>query len=337
VGATRRGSDSQWPWVCRYAAAAALLGAALIHISQARPHFQEWFAAGITFLVVTVLELTLAISVILLPSKRVLAATMWTSTATVALWALSRTIGLPFGPEPYTPEAIGKPDLTSAVLEIGTVLLLTPVALRLRKGGAIDQRPRWPEGMLGVGAIGIAMVLLIFNAIQDPGEGACGSAHGGAASLTGPLVPIDGHSILSRNTPIAQAGVGERAGLLVGLLKNCGDSSATVESARLLGTTDFEHAVDTGDIWVVPPALAQPGRLVPMTQLRSDGTALPGQAVVSAGSAVGRYPGIVVEVHAVRPGMMIIDGLELTYRSGNESFTAPYADIARIHVRRNTS
>jgi hypothetical protein len=333
----RKENDSQWPSVCRYAAAAALLGAAVIHISQARPHFQEWFAAGITFLVLTVLEVILALGVILRPSSRVIAAAMWTSAATVALWALSRTIGLPFGPDPYTPEAIGKPDLTSTALEIATVLFLTPVALQLRKGEAIDPRPRRPLGVLSVGAVGIAMALLTLNAIQDAGGATCGTAHGGVASLTGPLVPIDGHSILGRNTPIARAGVGERAGLVVGLLKNCGASSATVESARLLGTTDFHHAVSTGDIWVVPPALAQPGQLVPMTQLRSDGSSLPGQAVVFAGSAVGRFPGVVIEVHAIQPGTLIIDGLELTYRSGGERFTAPYADIARMQVQRNSS
>jgi hypothetical protein len=38
--------------------------------------------------------------------------------AMVAVWAVSRTAGLPIGPEPWTPEAIGALDVVATGLEL---------------------------------------------------------------------------------------------------------------------------------------------------------------------------------------------------------------------------
>ena len=55
----------------------------------------------------------------------------------VAVWALSRTSGLPFGPEPGVPEEIGVPDLVSVALELVTAAacgwsLIVPTAATAR-------------------------------------------------------------------------------------------------------------------------------------------------------------------------------------------------------------
>ena len=42
----------------------------------------------------------------------------------ITLWALSRTIGLPLGPEPLHPEAASLPDLLAVALEIGLILTI---------------------------------------------------------------------------------------------------------------------------------------------------------------------------------------------------------------------
>jgi hypothetical protein len=49
--------------------------------------------------------------------------------ATVGLWVLTRTKGLPIGPEPWTPEKLGWLDAITAVFEMG---LVTCIALALR-------------------------------------------------------------------------------------------------------------------------------------------------------------------------------------------------------------
>ncbi len=42
----------------------------------------------------------------------------------MVLWAVSRTAGLPFGPEPWMPEPVGRPDFTATLLEGATIVAL---------------------------------------------------------------------------------------------------------------------------------------------------------------------------------------------------------------------
>ena len=50
------------------------------------------------------------------------------------MWAISRTVGVPFGPEPWTPESIGVVGLLSQADELVAVVLVAFVLARL--GGA---------------------------------------------------------------------------------------------------------------------------------------------------------------------------------------------------------
>lgn len=50
--------------------------------------------------------------------------------AIIALWAVSRTIGVPVGPEAFEPEGIGWLDLSSKAVELGLVLLLVVLLMR---------------------------------------------------------------------------------------------------------------------------------------------------------------------------------------------------------------
>ena len=55
----------------------------------------------------------------------------------VAIWVVSRTTGLPFGPEPGTPEAIGVPDVTATGFELVIAAILV---VRLVPSGAARLR-----------------------------------------------------------------------------------------------------------------------------------------------------------------------------------------------------
>ncbi len=73
------------------------------------------------------------------------------SAVPLLVWAVSRTTGLPFGPEAGEPEAIGVADVMACALEL-TTLLIAVVLLSRGRGRA----PTWSRHAL---ALGLATVL----------------------------------------------------------------------------------------------------------------------------------------------------------------------------------
>ena len=70
----------------------------------------------------------------------------------MAAYVASRTVGLPFGPDLHSPEAVGALDVMSCVLEFGLIagcaaLLWRPALANrpVRAPGALPARPRWPR------------------------------------------------------------------------------------------------------------------------------------------------------------------------------------------------
>ena len=63
--------------------------------------------------------------------RRLLLAGLVVNAVVVGMWVWSRTVGLPIGPKPGTPEQIGAADsiLTGleAVIDVWTTLLLAPI------------------------------------------------------------------------------------------------------------------------------------------------------------------------------------------------------------------
>jgi hypothetical protein len=114
-------------------AAVATAAAAGAHFAVAPEHFREWWGFGTFMLVVGIAQLAWAAS----PSSAAIG--IGGNAALVALWALSRTTGLPFGPDAGTPEAIGPVDLASVLLELTAVAAL--VANRFAVTGGRIQFP----------------------------------------------------------------------------------------------------------------------------------------------------------------------------------------------------
>jgi len=138
------------------AAAALLILAAGLHAAVIREHFHEWTLAGVFFSALAIVEAALAIAVLRRPDKRTVGLTLGVSLATVAVWTVSRTLGLPFGPEAYRAEAIGGIDVLSTLAEVATVAVLL--------------RPR-PSRRL----VPVALAMAVVTA-------ACGGSGGGAAA-----------------------------------------------------------------------------------------------------------------------------------------------------------
>ncbi len=112
--------------------AAALLsaGAAAIHASVAGPHFDEGALYGLLFVATALFQAGWA-ALVLAPSVRLLGAGVVVNAGVIGAWAVSRTFGLPYGPEPWTAEPVAPLDLAATSFELGIVvcgvlLLATP-------------------------------------------------------------------------------------------------------------------------------------------------------------------------------------------------------------------
>lgn len=100
-------------------AALLTVGAALIHVGVSADHFQEWWAAGLFFLVSAAAQLGWAGWCWARPaSRRVLLAGAGGSAALALVWVVSRSSGLPIGPEAGVAEPVGLADTVCVALEV---------------------------------------------------------------------------------------------------------------------------------------------------------------------------------------------------------------------------
>jgi hypothetical protein len=139
----------------RAVAVATLFGAQVLHAFVMEDHFREWFAAGVFFLAIGVAEGIAGAGLMLYPSRRIARAAVWLSVATVSLWLVSRTIGLPFGPS-FALEPVGRIDATSTLFEATTAVALLPLLGVWPDGEAL--RVRGSRNRMGQVAVIIVIV-----------------------------------------------------------------------------------------------------------------------------------------------------------------------------------
>ena len=114
--------------VGRVSAAALTAGAGAIHLAVVPDHLREYLLFGIFFAVVGGAQLGAA-AALLRPTRPLVVGVAVGQALLVALWLVSRTTGLPIGPEPWTPEEIGVADVVCIVLELLAVAVLGWLAL----------------------------------------------------------------------------------------------------------------------------------------------------------------------------------------------------------------
>jgi hypothetical protein len=144
-------------------AGSATAGAAFIHFAVAPEHFREWWGFGVFFVLCGEAQLGWALLLRRRPWPLVAAVGLTGSLLLVALWLVSRTVGLPLGPDPGAPEAAGTADLVAVALELMTAFACSSALLSRVRG-----RIAWA---LGVRAAGLlltgsltALALLSINA-----------------------------------------------------------------------------------------------------------------------------------------------------------------------------
>ena len=147
--------------VTLYTAVFFTLGAAAIHFVVAPPHLREYLPSGAFFLAVAGLQTICAIEMLARPTRRLALWLTAGSMALVALWFASRTVGLPLGATPGTPEDIGLTDVLCVIMETLAAVLFMAVAVRRPRR---RMRRVWlraiaaaPSAMLSMALSGVAV------------------------------------------------------------------------------------------------------------------------------------------------------------------------------------
>jgi hypothetical protein len=114
----------------RLVVAAALAAAAGFHLAALPGHRSPWWFA-LFFGATAVLQLVGAGLLLLRPTRRVRAVVVLSSLGVLAIWALARTAGLPFGPEAGTRHELGLLDGLCAAVEVAVITgLVLPSSTR---------------------------------------------------------------------------------------------------------------------------------------------------------------------------------------------------------------
>src|SRR5262245_21254451 len=95
--------------------------AAAIHFAVAFEHFKEYLLYGVFFLVLAWAQLIWPAVLLWRPSRPWLWLGIAGNAAVLAVYAASRTVGLPFGPDLHLPEPVGALDVVSCVLEFALI------------------------------------------------------------------------------------------------------------------------------------------------------------------------------------------------------------------------
>lgn len=162
------------------------IGAALVHAAVIAPH-SDWQAAAMFFAGLAMFQLCWAVLVLVGPPTRgLLALGVAVNAGTLALWSVSRTIGMPFGPERGEPEAFARTDILCAVLE-AAIIGATVWLLRTRTAEPVLLRPR--HFRLATGATGALVALVSVIALGGAAE-----HHHGPAEHSAAAHPADGHA-----------------------------------------------------------------------------------------------------------------------------------------------
>ncbi len=252
------------PWL-RALAAVLVLAAGAVHLGQVGVHLEQGWPIAAFFAIVGLVQLAAAV-LLLRPRPR---GWFWFgiggSAAVMAIWAVSRNVGLPFvaGGEP---EPVGVADGFASLAEAWTIVIL---GLYLA-----GQMPHWRLSLFSLGAaltVGLALVWLavagadIFNA--DPARLAAAQPHLVDWLVAAAGIALAGGLVLASRAPL-------RAEWLRGLQRGLG--GATVVAAAAL-------------VWLtLPPTIGQnlDCRYAPLsTVVARSHSAEPERVVVGAGES----------------------------------------------------
>ena len=120
------------PGVLPFASAALSLGAASIHFAVSADHFSESWLHGAFFVAVGWLQVAWALTVLFRPSRIVYGVGAFLSVSLIAVWIVSRTVGMPIGPGASDVEPVAFADSLCAAFEAAIVVAVAVLNVRPR-------------------------------------------------------------------------------------------------------------------------------------------------------------------------------------------------------------
>lgn len=165
-------------------ASLASFGAAIIHFAVVPTHWQEWLPSGLFFVSIALFQLIWARLVLARMTTSVLAAGIMLNVGAIALWALSRTSGAPFGPHAGEPELVRAADLCALLLQIYVVMAAGWVVYRGHHGEPI---PAFGNAIVLFGAtavVALASTVGVASGLQHghPEQAGAATDHHGPAA-----------------------------------------------------------------------------------------------------------------------------------------------------------
>lgn len=140
------------------------IGAAIVHFAVIAQHFDEWWLTGIFFLSIALFQLAWGLLVLIQPSALVYVAGAIANALIIVTWIVSRTTGVPVGPEAGEAEAVSFPDALATAFEV--VLVVVLVVLLAERSARRPAR-HFPPAAAGLGGAavvasltGLALVIL---------------------------------------------------------------------------------------------------------------------------------------------------------------------------------
>lgn len=118
---SRAGTKTDGKLAIRLAAISSF-GAAIIHFAVMPTHWQAWTQSGVFFASIAMFQVLWAFLVSRRPMPAVFAAGILANVAAAALWVMSRTAGVPFGPHSGQSEAVDTAGLCALLLECYVVM-----------------------------------------------------------------------------------------------------------------------------------------------------------------------------------------------------------------------
>jgi hypothetical protein len=159
-------------------AALLSLGAAAIHFGVLGSHYEEWWGYGVFFAAVASAQAVWALLVVRSPGRWVYWADAAGNAAVIAVWAVTRTAGIPFGPSSGEVEDMGFIDvLTTGFQALIIVACLAIVGWRQMAVRQVSASVLWT----GTLAVAVGVMALTSASLADWASGGS-DAHGVAAA-----------------------------------------------------------------------------------------------------------------------------------------------------------
>ena len=149
-------------------AALLSLAAAGIHFAVITEHLEEDVLFGFLFFALGWFQLVWAQTYLVWPRRAVAAVAIVVNLGAILVWIMSRTVGLPIGPEAWIPEALGFPDLLASTFEIGIIGLLLPTLFRERFERALNEQIPAQKAFVLAAFMALAVGLLTAMALVPP-------------------------------------------------------------------------------------------------------------------------------------------------------------------------